>query len=79
MLSVGHFLEQARTNPGAYLANLDNVLGYVLKGCCKDAVVELGLERHEDTGQVVGKRVGWSQNIGRAAQTSMITAGMRSS
>ncbi len=65
----------AYTNmPAVYLQNLDGVLGYVCKGVSRADAVKLGLPKQQAGGWIIGKRAGWSQNIGaksrvRALQT----------
>lgn len=51
-----------------YLAHLEEVVGYVLKGGEPGALEALGLERRETTGALVGKRAGASQNLGPSAR-----------
>ena len=45
-----------------------NVVGYLLKGAEPDAAQVLGLSKIEAGGRVIGKRCGWSENIGDAAR-----------
>jgi hypothetical protein len=65
---VGGTLTAAQTAPAAYAENLAAIVGYLLKGASPVAARELGLERLEAGGRVIGKRAATSQNIGRAAR-----------
>ena len=47
----------------AYIANLDTVLAYLLKGASPHAATVLGLTYTEPGGVIIGKRCGGSQNI----------------
>jgi hypothetical protein len=62
--------------PTTYAANLDNVLGYFFKGADDEAHHRLCLnaDRRRPGGRIVGKRSGFSQNLGPAArsQTTLI-------
>lgn len=58
----------ANAAPAAYLANLEAVVAYVLKGASPEAAQELGLERLEHGGRIVGKRAATSQNVGAKAR-----------
>lgn len=49
-------------------ANLAEVLGYVLKGADKQTAEIMRLARREPGGRVIGKRCGWSENIGAKAR-----------
>ena len=65
---IGGTVNAAQSAPAAYEANLGAVVAYVLKGACPPAARELGLERVEVGGRIIGKRAGTSQNIARAAR-----------
>lgn len=65
---IGGTSGAAHSAPTVYQANLATVLGYVLKGTSGNAARELGLERLEPGGAIIGKRAASSQNIGRAAR-----------
>jgi len=54
---------------GLYRANADAVLAYLLKYVEADVGVALGLSRFGESGRIVGKRCGWTQNIGRACSS----------
>lgn len=55
-------------NPDLHAGNLEEVLGYVLKGVDAKVAPMFGLERLELGGRVIGKRCGTSQNIGLKAR-----------
>lgn len=55
-------------NPDLHAANLDEALGYVLKGAYEGAAVRFGLDRLDPGGRIIGKRCGTSQNIGAKAR-----------
>jgi hypothetical protein len=65
---IGGTLTAAQTAPAVYAENLAAVVAYLLKGASPAAAREVGLERLEAGGRVIGKRAGTSQNIGRAAR-----------
>jgi hypothetical protein len=48
-----------------YAENLAEVVGYLTKGALPSVASALALERVKAGGRVIGKRVGWSENIGR--------------
>lgn len=52
----------------AYRENLGAVLAYVIKGASPEAAACFNLDRLEAGGHIIGKRCGWSQNIGAAAR-----------
>jgi hypothetical protein len=49
-------------------ANLAEALAYMLKGADDATAAALGLSRREPGGRVIGKRCGWSENIGAKAR-----------
>jgi hypothetical protein len=53
-----------------YRANADAVLAYLLKGASEHTGKALALPRYGEGGPIIGKRAGWTQNIGRAARDS---------
>jgi hypothetical protein len=61
---IGGTLNCHRNSPATYAANLDVVLAYVLKGVSPADAVALGLPSQQNGGAIIGKRAGWSQNIG---------------
>ena len=61
---VGGTAKAHEQNPGLYLANLADVVGYLIKGTCPNAGAALELERIKAQGRVIGKRCGRSQNVG---------------
>jgi len=54
-----------------YRHNVGNVRRYLLKNVDLEAGVDLGLKHKGQSGLVVGKRCGWTQNVGRAARASV--------
>ena len=54
--------------PDLYAENLAVVVGYLTKGALPSVAAALALERVKPGGRVVGKRVGWSENIGGSAR-----------
>jgi hypothetical protein len=48
--------------------NASNVVRYLLNAAEGDVGRELGLTRAGQGGRIIGKRCGWTQNIGRAAR-----------
>jgi hypothetical protein len=61
---IGGTLNCHRNSPATYAANLDVVLAYVVKGVSPADAITLCLPRQEGGGAIIGKRAGWSQNIG---------------
>ena len=61
---VGGTANAHERNPGRYLTNLADVVGYLIKGTCPNAGAALELERVKAQGRVIGKRCGRSQNVG---------------
>lgn len=51
-----------------YRANADAVLAYLLKAADGVTGRALGLPRYDEPGLVIGKRAGWTQNIGGSAR-----------
>ena len=52
----------------AYEANLGNLVAYLCKGASPNVAEELNLPRRKRGGSIVGKRAGWSQNVGATAR-----------
>ena len=50
-------------------ANAENVVRYVLKAASEAEGARVGLQRLQDGGCIVGKRCGWTQNIGHQARS----------
>jgi len=65
---IGGKVHTATSAPAVYHDNLKTVVVYLLKGAGPDAAAALVLPRHGEGGPVIGKRCGWSQNIGEAAR-----------
>ena len=51
-------------------ANAANVVRYLLKSASAEKGGQLGLPRHGRVGRIIGKRCGWTQNIGEAARVA---------
>lgn len=66
---IGGRLPKLERNRHARLAvNAANVTRYLLKSASIDAGARLGLSRAGRGGEIIGKRCGWTQNIGEAAR-----------
>jgi hypothetical protein len=59
---------KAQVAPGVYVVNLWMSLRYMLKGADAETAQATGLERHSEGARIIGKRCGWSENIGAAAR-----------
>lgn len=68
--SIGGSLRCASSNPKRYQANLEALGNYLVKGSGPAVQDELGLERLKPGGAIIGKRCGWTQNIGSKAQAA---------
>ncbi|MGD9664713.1 MAG: hypothetical protein AB7U34_05865 [Novosphingobium sp.] len=64
--SIGGTLASAKANTERHNANVANVLAYLMKGASDHTGRELGLNRYDAGGPIIGKRCGWTQNIGQA-------------
>ena len=64
---IGGTLRAAWTAPAVYDVNLGVVVAYLLKGASRAAGEALGVPRLEPGGSVIGKRAGWSENLGAAS------------
>lgn len=58
--------------PATFIANYNEVLGYLLKGADRTVIESLNLPKQQYGGRVTGKRCGTSQNIGKAARLAMM-------
>ena len=58
----------ARPDGDHYRANANEVTAYLLKGASNETGRALGLNRYGDGGPIIGKRAGWTANIGQAAR-----------
>lgn len=68
--AVAGRLVAAESGSEHYAANAAIVRDYLLKGAHPDARQALGLTREAEGGAIIGKRCGWTQNIGRSAQSA---------
>lgn len=66
--SIGGNLKAAKSGSEHYRQNVANVRAYFMKGATSAAGKALGLEQFGIGGLIVGKRCGWTQNIGSAAR-----------
>jgi hypothetical protein len=71
---IGRSIIAAIIAPALYEANLAVVAHYVLKAAEPYAVQALGLAHAPEYGRVIGKRAGWSENIGAAARARLAGA-----
>jgi hypothetical protein len=69
---IGGRLGMEARNPALHALNLEVTLAYLLKGASPEAAAQIGLNRLEPGGRVVGKRCGTSQNIGVKARSERI-------
>ncbi len=63
--SIGGSLRCAESNTCKYRANQEALGNYLVKGSGPTVAVELGLDRLKPSGEIIGKRCGWTQNLGR--------------
>ena len=68
--SIGGSLRCAPLNPNRYWTNIEALANYLIKGSGPAVANELGLERLKLAGAIIGKRCGWTQNIGVTAQAA---------
>jgi len=66
--AVGGRLSSADIGDAHYCHNVAIVEGYLLKGASVATGRALGLRLYGETGRVIGKRCGWTQNIGQSAR-----------
>lgn len=66
--AVAGRLKAAETGGEHYASNAATVRDYLLKGAGEEVGRALGLKRTGEGGPVIGKRCGWTQNIGRASR-----------
>jgi hypothetical protein len=52
----------------SYDANLAAVVAYLCKGASDEVAEGLRLERRKPGGRIIGKRAGWSENVGTKAR-----------
>ncbi len=68
VVSIGGAMISADMRSEHYRHNLATVLAYVLKGADREAGEAIALPRSGEGGLIIGKRCGWSQNIGESAR-----------
>ena len=66
--TIGGTLANAKVGSASYRVNADAVLAYLSKGASEETGRTLALPRSGEGGPVIGKRCGWTQNIGHAAR-----------
>ena len=79
--SIGGRLDKQTRNNGTNTgehnrANAAHVVRYLLKSASAEKGDELSLTRHGRVGRIIGKRCGWTQNIGEAARMSHSTSNL---
>jgi hypothetical protein len=62
--SIGGGLKSGDSGSPHYRANLEMLANYHLKGSAPDVARELGLTKLKAGGSIIGKRCGWTQNLG---------------
>lgn len=70
IVPIGGRLDCALKNPGHYWANAEAMGNYMVKGSAETVADELGLTLRKWSGHIVGKRCGWTQNIGVSARSA---------
>lgn len=68
VVSIGGRLSHAAERGPHYQHNAARVRAYLLKGASNATGLALGLDRYGERGPIIGKRAGWTQNIGAAAR-----------
>lgn len=66
MRSIAGRLDRAEHDPDLYWSNAEAVLAYVLKAADPLVGEAMELPRSGKGGEVIGKRAGWTQNIGQS-------------
>ncbi len=66
--TIGGTLRNAKDGGAGYRANADAALAYLVKGASEETGRLLALPRSGEGGPIIGKRAGWTENIGRAAR-----------
>ncbi|MCL6698290.1 hypothetical protein LZ496_05780 [Sphingomonas sp. NSE70-1] len=70
-------IKTKRIPQSAYDENLSVLVGYLCKGASPEVADALGLDRRKTGGRALGKRAGWSENIGQKARRQWIARGGR--
>ena len=68
VVSIGGRLSNVKSGDAHLRQNTDNLVAYVCKGASREAGKALGLHRYGEGAPIIGKRCGWTQNIGAAAR-----------
>lgn len=66
--SIGGTLASARANGERHKVNVGKLMAYLMKGADAETGERLGLHRSGEGGPIIGKRCGWTQNLGRGAR-----------
>lgn len=66
--TIGGTLRNAKIGGECFRANAQAVLAYLVKAASDETGCALGLPRHGEGGPIIGKRAGWTANIGMAAR-----------
>ena len=67
--TIGGALTSAKVGGEHYRANAEAVLAYLLKAASFETGKALALPRSGEGGTIIGKRAGWTQNIGANARS----------
>ena len=68
--TIGSRLTDAKVGGEHYRANADAVLAYLVKAASDETGKALALPRSGEGGPIIGKRAGWTQNIGAKARNA---------
>ena len=68
--TIGGLLTNAKVGGAGYRSNADAVLAYLIKAASDETGRALALPRFGEGGPIIGKRAGWTQNIGAKARNA---------
>ena len=68
--TIGGMLTNVDIGGARYRTNADAVLAYLVKAASTETGTALALSRHGEGGPIIGKRAGWTQNIGAKARNA---------
>ena len=66
--TIGGLLTNVDIGGARYRTNADAVLAYLVKAATNETGLALSLPCHGEGGPIIGKRAGWTQNIGAKAR-----------
>lgn len=66
--TIGGLLTNVDPGSAHYRSNADAVLAYLVKGASDQTGHDLALARFGEGGRIIGKRCGWTENIGQKAR-----------